>query len=398
MTILYLTEDYLYSKVHNNLLCSILKKDNSLKIYVFSPVRQDNAHGLENSYKSDERLIVLTPKIDIPIWRYKVDFWAKQRCKVRLIEKLLPIHEIDAIHAATLYTEGATALRLKKKYGIPYFVSLRGADSMFYDKKMPHLWNLGNQVIKYANKIACLTPCIKDSMLSVWHHFSVKKYLENSDVVNNGIDNIWLENLNAEPHKANSPVRLLYIGRFDSNKNVYRLIQAVKLVRESIDIKLTIIGGVGGNDEEHDVVMGEIVAHQDYIEYLGAIYDKQKLMQIVRECDVFAMVSHSETFGLVYVECLTQGLPLLYSKGTGFDGMYPDGHVGYRVDSYSIEDIANGIKRIISNYHDLRKNISLLDFGRYSWNVTSMKYLEYYHIIQDPQVPNGVIAPNMREN
>ena len=389
MTILYLTEDYLYSKVHNNLLCNLLDEANDLTIHVFSPVRKEGAHGIEDTYRKHERLIVHTPVIDIPEWLYKVDFWAKQRCKIRLIEKSIPIQEINAIHAATLYSEGNTALRLKKKYGIPYFVSMRGSDSVFYARKMPHLWYIGIKVLRNANQLACITPCIKKAMMQARQHRGVKEIINMADVVNNGIDTVWLNNLSVAPRKINDPIKVLYIGRFDSNKNVFRLIKAVKKLRTYYNISLTIVGGVGGKDEEHGIVMKEVKNHPDYIQYLGPIYDKLKLMRVVRDCDIFSMASHSETFGLVYVECLTQGLPILYSKGTGFDGMYPDGYVGYSVDSYSDEDIARGLQKIIEHYSELKINISKLDFCRYSWNYTAQKYLEYYDTIRYQKISVG---------
>lgn len=382
MNLLYLTEDYLYSKVHNNLLCNMLDQDDSLTIYVLSPTRLDNPHGLEDSYRHHKRLIEIIPKVDIPIWLYKFDFWAKIRCKLRLIEKNVPIKDIDIIHAATLYTEGGTALRLKKKYGIPYIVSMRGSDAMFYARKMPHLWHLGTSVIKNANQLVCITPSIKSIILSRWQHKGIKELINKSDIINNGIDNIWLDNLSVEYRERNEPVNVLYIGRFDSNKNVMRLIKAISLLRKERDVRLIIVGKSGGNDEEYEEVMKEIDTHHDYLIYLGAIYDKQKLIQVVKGCDFFAMVSHSETFGLVYAECLTQGLPILYSKGTGFDEMYPDGFVGYSVDSYSDEDIARGLQKIIEHYSELKINISKLDFCRYSWNYTAQKYLEYYDTIR----------------
>ena len=114
--------------------------------------------------------------------------------------------------------------------------------------------------------------------------------------------------------------------------------------------------------------------HGEYIHYLGKIYDKERLMPIVRENDIFAMVSHGETFGLVYAECLTQGLPLLYTLKTGFDNMYSQGYVGYGVNSYSKESIEDGLIKIINEYDQLRKNVSQLNFDRYSWGHIAKKY------------------------
>ena len=167
MNVLYLTEDYLYSKVHNNLLNSLLEQNPSLVIYVFAPARkgQDRSRSLQGSFKHNKRLIEIIPQVDIPIYLYKFDFWAKIRCKVRLIEKYVPITKIDAIHAATLYSEGGTARELQKKYGIPFLASIRGADMMFYTRRMPHLWLTGINVIRHANALVCVTPSIKKNLI-----------------------------------------------------------------------------------------------------------------------------------------------------------------------------------------------------------------------------------------
>ena len=45
------------------------------------------------------------------------------------------------------------------------------------------------------------------------------------------------------------------------------------------------------------------------------------------------MPSRYETFGLVYGEAMSQGLPIIYSKGQGVDGYFKEGTVGYGVVS-----------------------------------------------------------------
>ncbi|MDE7088910.1 MAG: glycosyltransferase [Prevotella sp.] len=334
---------------------------------------------LTSSFMHHERLIEVIAPIDIPLSFYRLDFWAKIRCKVRLIEKYIPIHEIDVIHAATLFTEGCTARALQKKYSIPFFVSVRGTDLSFYAKKMLHLWSMSRGVIKYANAMAFVTPSIKCRMMSRWQYCNLRDKLEKGLIINNGVDSIWTDNLCVEPKTIGNPVRILYIGRFDSNKNVMRLIDAVKGIRKSQAVRLTLIGGDG---EEQAQVEQEVENHPDFIEYLGKIYDKQKLMQIVRECDIFAMVSHGETFGLVYAECLSQGLPIVYTLGTGFDGMYPQGKIGYGVDSHSVNNIKKGVQSVIDNYDKLRNNISEIDFKRFSWHEIAYIYIYIYESIK----------------
>lgn len=383
MNLLYLTEDYLHSKVHNNLLMHMLEQNKSLRIYVFTPTRPRAGVTLSSSFSHHDRLIEVLIPIDIPITLYRIDFWAKIRCKVRLIEKYLPIQEIDVIHAATLFTEGCTARSLHKKYGIPYFVSMRGTDSDFYAKRMFHLWLMSRSVIRHASSIAYVTPSIKRRMIARWQYQDLKNNLENGTIINNGVDSIWTDNLYVDPKQIDNTIRVLYIGRFDTNKNVMRLIEAIKALRKIHNIRLTLVGGDG---EEQTLVKKEVEKYPDFIEYKGKIFDKQSLMQLVRECDIFAMVSHGETFGLVYVECLSQGLPLIYTLNTGFDEMYPQGEIGYGVDSYSVKSIENGLVNLIKNYNDIKKNISRIDFNRYSWIDIAKRYNNIYTSIYNDKI------------
>lgn len=51
---------------------------------------------------------------------------------------------------------------------------------------------------------------------------------------------------------------------------------------------------------------------------------KKQLREAFSISDIFVMPSKPETFGLVYVEALSQGLPILYAKGEGFDGYFDE--------------------------------------------------------------------------
>ena len=64
--------------------------------------------------------------------------------------------------------------------------------------------------------------------------------------------------------------------------------------------------------------------------------------------DVFAMVSHHETFGLVYIEALSQGLPVLFTQGQGIDGTFSE-LVGVAARPSSVAGIRRGLEQIIDN-------------------------------------------------
>ena len=95
------------------------------------------------------------------------------------------------------------------------------------------------------------------------------------------------------------------------------------------------------------------------------------------------MVSKPETFGLVYVEALSQHLPIIYAKGQGFDGFYPDGYVGYPAEAGNSEDIANKIELLIKNYAAIERNVEALDlYIDFSWSNIAKKYLSIYNTLK----------------
>lgn len=375
MNLLYITEDYTASKVHYNLLTSELEQRCDLTAYVVCPMRGKNRKSLVDSRQTHERLIAVCREIDVSPHRYKFNFAERVRCKIRMIEQNVPMAEIDVIHAATLYSDGAVAYKLSQKYGIPYLVVARTADLIKYTRKLFYLWPLANRIINRASDIVAVTIAIKDALVRNWRYLPSKSKLTSSLVIGNGIDDIWLNNLRLGHRNIGNAVKVLFIGRFDKNKNVLNLIEAVIKLRQHTDISLTLIGG---NGEVHDDVLRLVNQHEGWLKYLGEIYDKPKLMQVVRQHDIFAMVSHHETLGLVYAECLSQGLPILYSYGTGFYGMYPEGFVGYGANSRSVPSIAKCLERIIDNFDQLSSNIASLDFGRFTWSAIAQEYLKLY--------------------
>ncbi|MEG2164630.1 MAG: hypothetical protein RRY55_09185, partial [Bacteroidales bacterium] len=76
----------------------------------------------------------------------------------------------------------------------------------------------------------------------------------------------------------------------------------------------------------------------------------------------------------------TQGLPIIYTKGQGFDGQFDIGYVGYPVKYNEDEKIADAISRICNNYKEISNNC-LLNSQKYNWEVISHDYKIMYHKI-----------------
>jgi glycosyltransferase involved in cell wall biosynthesis len=364
--ILHICNDYAGSLVHKNLYMRL--DEMGVQQTIFVPLRDRNKVGSNSfTFKSFGSTIIHSNVLS----RYhRVLFRSKITSLVDDLLAINNISEIDLVHATTLFSDGAVALKLFHIYKKPFIVTVRNTDIYTFLKYRPDLYSLAHDILSKASKIIFISTSLKNSFYS---HFLIRskrlRYLAKSTVICNGVEDFWLENLNFVKVLNQ---KILYIGRFDKNKNVTRLIIALELIRSEFpDISLTL---VGGNGDRHEEVI-KLIKEKKWIQYVGPVYDKEQLKEIFNSHSIFAMTSLHETFGLVYIEALSQGLPVLLTRGQGIDGLFSE-KIGEAVNPVSTMEIGNGIKKMINYYEEYQVNS--LDFSKFNWSHISRTYLSLY--------------------
>lgn len=380
MNILYLSEDYSTSKVHHEILTNIAKLSDDFNLSVFHVLRHNTYRTDIRKYFKEKDYKELFCSIEKnKLKYYKFIFPYKIARKFKELSSLCNLNEINLIHAATLFSDGALAYKIYKQYGIPYVVAIRGTDMNLYFKYMMHLWNLGNKILQNAQKIILISPAYleKANRLRILTKDSYKALNNKNAIIPNGIEDYWLDHI-VTTKKRSERNNILYIGVFDNNKNVQMLMDAVCRLRYKYpDIHLTLVGG-GGNQEKE--IISRCNEHCDIFSFKGKIFDKDELRNKFEESDVFAMISHSETFGLVYLEALSQGLPVLYSRGEGIDGFFKE-KIGEGTDSKNLDNVTECLDKLLGNISEYETATTKLP--NFSWRHISEQYIDIYkHILQ----------------
>ena len=89
------------------------------------------------------------------------------------------------------------------------------------------------------------------------------------------------------------------------------------------------------------------------------------------------MPSFTESFGLTYIEALSQRVPVIFSKGQGIDGYFNNRNIGLSVNPYSTEEISKAIQQIKINYEEyIQSDLSYL--SQFKWNNIANNYLKLY--------------------
>ena len=293
------------------------------------------------------------------------------------IEKV-NVDTFDAIHAHTWFSDGAVAFNLHKKYGIPYIVAVRNTDVNLFFKYFIHLRKLGYEILENAAQIIFLSPAYEERLVNQLLPLHIKNKISNKiSVIPNGAYPFWLNNRFSKDN-ITKPVKLLSVGSVTSNKNFITLCKAVELLRtQDIDVELTIVGKGYLDNSSYLKKLEKFISNKKHITLIEK-KNQRELMDYYRTYDVFVLPSHTESFGLVYIEALTQGLPVVYTQKQGIDGYFEHGTVGVAVNSQSITDISRAIRTIIDNYSTFTNYVKQLDFSDFHWENIAKRYMELY--------------------
>jgi len=178
----------------------------------------------------------------------------------------------------------------------------------------------------------------------------------------------------------------LYVGDVTWNKNLPRLIDAIK----KINIPLVMVGK-SLVSEEYDKNnpwntdlnrVNELTRGDDNIMKLGFV-SSEELVQIYNMATVFVMPSLYEGFGLPILEGMACGCPVITSK----EGSIPEvaSNAAFYVNAYDVEAIAAGIKKVFSD-KQLQEELSkkgLENVKKFSWGKTAQETNAVYKLVSD---------------
>ncbi len=371
MRILHVCSDYPNTPVYQQLLKHFSARYQH-SMYVPLPFKKKRIHCFDYS------------STNVEVY-YSFDFHKNERYfyhrkKHRIIDGInafTNLADIDLLHGHFLFTAGGPAFEIHKLHRKPFVVSIRNSDKNAFFKKAVHLRNYGIQIMAAAEKVIFISPAYRDRLLSTYVPLALREtILKKSQVIPNGIDDYWLENRYFEKKVGimSNKINLLFVGELTKNKNIPICVEVAKKMKKmGYEPVLRI---VGSGTELHKLQQLAKKA-PGLIEIIEGVYNKDELKDIYRNSDIFMMPSFAETFGLVYGEAISQGLPVIFSVGEGIDGYFPEGTIGYSCNPYDSNSILERIQLILQNYDSISQKC-ISSSAIFSWTRIANLYEELY--------------------
>lgn len=371
MKVLHVCSYYITSKLYRNLVENLEELGINQDVYI--PVNSDDLVNKFSGTDNEKTKYIYSKcfnKID------RVSFRLKNKKIYNDIKNKIDLDSIDISHAHSLFVNGYVSYKLKKEKNIDYIVAVRNTDVNTFFKKMPHLRKTGVRILENAKQIIFISSRYKDYVIDNYIPDELKKSIEEKSVViPNGIDKFWFDNLNMKSKSIDkNNLKLIYVGKLDKNKNLDTSMKAVKKLNE-LGYKATL--DIVGNGPELDRI--KEVSNNEYKDMikLHGFMNKEEIIGLYRNSDIFIMPSKYETFGLVYIEAISQGLPVIYTRNQGFDGYFKEGEVGFSVKYDDVDEIVEKVKAI----KDSKINLENLEGElrkSFVWENIAKTYYEIY--------------------
>ncbi|NES79253.1 MULTISPECIES: glycosyltransferase family 1 protein [Okeania] len=302
------------------------------------------------------------------------------------IGKQLELFQPDIIHVANPAVLGLGGLYYAKKLNIPLVAS--------YHTHLPqylHHYGLGMfegllwELLKSGHNQADLNLCTSTAMVEELSNHGIERV----DLWQRGVDTELFQ-----PHHASQEMRhrlsqgnpdsaiLLYVGRLGAEKEIDR----IKPILEAIPNACLALVGDGPNRESLEQHFADTPTH--FVGYLRG----QELASAYASADAFIFPSRTETLGLVLLEAMAAGTPVVAANSGGIPDIVTNGINGYLFDPVDEKGAIGATQSLLAHSEEretLRQN-ARSEAESWGWSAATQQLRNYYQkVISAYSIPSA---------
>lgn len=286
----------------------------------------------------------------------------------------------DLIHAHQALPDGAVAARLSRDLGVPYVVTVHGADVHLGLEREGPVARRTAEVLEGAAAVVAVSGVLARRLTA---HVA----LDTVHVVQNGVPS----DLHGVPPADYLPGQrvVLAAGRLVEGKGFEHVLKALARLSDSRDDLRGVVAGEGVLRRRlEDRAAGLGIAGR--VAFPGRI-EHEDLLAMMARADVFALPSAPEGFGLVHLEAMTQGTPVVGCLDQGPADFIEDGVSGHLVPYGDVEALTRALAATLDDPERAR---AVGEAGRtvaetFTWERNARRMLELYEQCVSAARPAG---------
>lgn len=282
----------------------------------------------------------------------------------------------DVVHAHQALPDGAAGQRLAHALGVPYVVTVHGAD---VNVALPG----GGAVAARVAAVLANAAAVVAVSGAVARRLTGYVAPGRLHVINNGL--VGAGEAAPPAEFAGSSRLIVSVGHLIASKGQATVLEAMAAVAAELpDLQYAIVGE--GVCEATLREQARALGLDARVHFLGRLAHAD-VQHLNARADLFVLPSSPEGFGLVYTEALAQGTPVVACRGEGPEDFVRDGENGFLVPPRDAAAVAEALRRAFADPQRLRQ---MGEAGRVSvagltWQHNAEQHLALYAEITDAQ-------------
>lgn len=297
----------------------------------------------------------------------------------------------DLIHSH-YWLSGWVGKQLQIWWNIPHIIMFHtlatAKNSVSIGEEEPELRVVNErELIRDCHRIITATAREKDELIQV-HDASSQKI----GVVPCGVNLDLFKRVDKEIARKhlgfNGSSIILFVGRIDPLKGIDNLLESMSQLSTERDVKLILVGG--GDEEQPEVKkllgLSRRLNIQDAVTFVGTV-SQEELPLYYSAADVCAIPSYYESFGLVALESLACGTPVVSTRVGGMENIISQGHNGYLIKDNAPNHLADSISTLLSEsacFDDTAESIRE-SVNRFNWSSIAQEIQQEYYTVLNSQ-------------
>jgi 1,2-diacylglycerol 3-alpha-glucosyltransferase len=334
------------------------------------------------NYTREEKNVIEFPAVKFP-------FEKEQRVAIPFSWKVFKIKDLnlDIVHSHDPFSMGILAMSVSRLLNIKHF----GTHHTMYEYYLHYLPPIMRPPVELTQKVVknwCLkldkviapTNNIKNTLIE----YGVPSY--HIEVIPTGIDISSFDNpitwdLRKEYPSIKEEDRILiFVGRLGKEKNIDFLIKVFsKVLAEEKNVKFVIIGG--GPEKENLELLAQELKVKEHVIFTDA-QPREKVIDAYKQSDIFIFASYTETQGLVVLEAMSAGTPVVALGKLGvYDLLSQEDAGGIMIKELNEDDFVNEILRLLRDntlYEELSRKAKDFVKNNYSIETCVKNILDLY--------------------
>jgi glycosyltransferase involved in cell wall biosynthesis len=210
---------------------------------------------------------------------------------------------------------------------------------------------------------------------AIRRHYGVAE--ETIRLVPEGIDLARWDGIARQYSRDSDGRTIVCVARQYRRKRIQDLLRALVLVRREFPAVRAVIVGDGPEHARWRRLKTEL-GLEDIVDMRGEVGSDDEVARLYRKADIFCLPSIQEGFGIVFLEAMANGLPVVSTNAAAIGEVVPHGQAGLLVTPRDVSALAESLLALLRD-QELRERLG--EFGRrhvrqYDWPVVARMFLE----------------------